>query len=163
MSGESPTRPTRLLVMPPVEVAAARWPCMSSATAPTVPNFLSSSSGGLVMAAPSWSVTTRPVSRTRYNCWRRASVEKKKGSTISRPRSRAKASGPRAGHQHVGAVFEHGARGAHRVAHVAHAGNGAGRERGAVHHGRVELVRFFVREHRAIAGIEERAVFEHLD
>src|SRR6218665_684703 len=62
MSGESPTRPTRLLVMPPVEVAAARWPCMSSATAPTVPNFLSSSNGGLVMAGPSWLGVTRPTS-----------------------------------------------------------------------------------------------------
>src|SRR3984885_10063445 len=37
MIGESPTRPWRLLVMPPVEVAAARSPLASSATAPTVP------------------------------------------------------------------------------------------------------------------------------
>ena len=35
MIGESPTRPACLNVMPPVEVAAARWPAMSSATAPT--------------------------------------------------------------------------------------------------------------------------------
>src|SRR6218665_2205900 len=118
MSGESPTRPTRLLVMPPVEVAAARWPCMSSATAPTVPNFWSSSSGGLVMAGPSWWVSARAPSRTRDR-WRRG-----------------------------GGVLEEGGGGGQGVGHVAHAGNGAGRERGAVHHGRVELVRFFVREHR---------------
>ena len=37
MMGESPTRPGRLLVMPPVEVAAARLPAPSRATAPTVP------------------------------------------------------------------------------------------------------------------------------
>src|SRR5947207_10824995 len=37
MIGESPTRPGRLLVIPPVEVAAARFPSPSSATAPTVP------------------------------------------------------------------------------------------------------------------------------
>ena len=37
MMGESPTRPQRLPVMPPVEVAAARLPSASSATAPTVP------------------------------------------------------------------------------------------------------------------------------
>ncbi len=71
--------------------------------------------------------------------------------------------GARAGQQHVRAVFEHRARGAHRAADVAHAGNGAGGERGAVHHGGVELMGFVVREHCAVARVEERAVFEHLD
>jgi hypothetical protein len=37
MMGESPTRPHRLLVSPPVDVAAARLPLRSTATAPTVP------------------------------------------------------------------------------------------------------------------------------
>ena len=37
MIGESPMRPQRLLVMPPVDVAAARLPFLSRATAPTVP------------------------------------------------------------------------------------------------------------------------------
>jgi len=37
MMGESPTRPWRLFVIPPVEVAAARSPAASNATAPTVP------------------------------------------------------------------------------------------------------------------------------
>src|SRR5260370_268403 len=37
MMGESPTRPAFLFVVPPVEVAAARLPFLSSATAPTVP------------------------------------------------------------------------------------------------------------------------------
>ena len=36
MIGESPMRPQRLFVMPPVEVAAARLPFLSRATAPTV-------------------------------------------------------------------------------------------------------------------------------
>ena len=36
MSGESPTLPTLLPVMPPVEVAAAILPFKSIATAPTV-------------------------------------------------------------------------------------------------------------------------------
>ena len=35
--GESPTRPNSLAVRPPVEVAAARLPWLSSATQPTVP------------------------------------------------------------------------------------------------------------------------------
>lgn len=39
MMEESPTLPYRLFVIPPVEVAAARLPCMSRATAPTVPIF----------------------------------------------------------------------------------------------------------------------------
>src|SRR4051812_35140857 len=46
-SGVSPTRPKRLLVIPPVLVAAARLPNRSSATAPTVPCF-SCSLGALV-------------------------------------------------------------------------------------------------------------------
>ncbi|MNY77357.1 hypothetical protein D3C86_2172290 [compost metagenome] len=37
--GESPTLPYFLFVIPPVEVAAARFPFLSSATAPTVPNL----------------------------------------------------------------------------------------------------------------------------
>jgi len=37
--GESPIRPKRLLVIPPVDVAAARLPYESRATAPTVPIF----------------------------------------------------------------------------------------------------------------------------
>ena len=35
--GESPIRPYRLLVIPPVDVPAAKLPCWSRATAPTVP------------------------------------------------------------------------------------------------------------------------------
>jgi len=34
--GESPTRPTRFAVIPPVEVPAAKFPSESSTTAPTV-------------------------------------------------------------------------------------------------------------------------------
>ena len=45
--GESPTRPNFLLVMPPVEVPAARLPIWSSATAPTVPNFSSGEAAGV--------------------------------------------------------------------------------------------------------------------
>ena len=37
--GESPIRPHCLLLIPPVEVPAAMFPNLSSATAPTVPNF----------------------------------------------------------------------------------------------------------------------------
>lgn len=41
MIGESPILPYFLLVSPPVEVAEAKLPKLSQATAPTVPNFLS--------------------------------------------------------------------------------------------------------------------------
>ena len=37
MIAVSPTRPNFLFVMPPVDVAAAKWPLRSQATAPTVP------------------------------------------------------------------------------------------------------------------------------
>jgi hypothetical protein len=43
ITGESPIRPQRLPVTPPVEVAEARWPAVSRATAPTVPYFMSTS------------------------------------------------------------------------------------------------------------------------
>ena len=57
MMGESPTRPKRLLVRPPVEVAAARLPFESSATAPTVPTVPDDLSSRL----------TAPTSVTRCN------------------------------------------------------------------------------------------------
>src|SRR5438876_2578915 len=66
MMGESPTRPRCLSVSPPVEVAAARCPAPSSATAPTVPL-----PGGL--AACSRSLSARRASSSSRS---RASVRK---------------------------------------------------------------------------------------
>lgn len=40
MQAVSPTRPTRLFVSPPVDVAQATFPALSTATAPTVPRSL---------------------------------------------------------------------------------------------------------------------------
>ena len=71
--------------------------------------------------------------------------------------------GAGAGQQHVGAVLHHRARGAHRAADAADAGDGAGAQLGAVHHGGVELVRLGAGEDGAVAGVEQRAVFQHLD
>src|SRR5690606_30429306 len=68
-SGVSPTRPQRLLVIPPVEVAVAMWPRTSSATAPTVPKYrpLRSSAASASMRsrarACSSSRRRRPVSK----------------------------------------------------------------------------------------------------
>ncbi len=82
MMGESPTRPQRLPVMPPVEVAAARLPCRSSATAPTVPKASSSFSRAM---AP----------RRLRSSWRcRAGVRKYSLGTISMPCSLANSSAP---------------------------------------------------------------------
>src|SRR5688572_19368035 len=67
MIGASPTRPYCLSVMPPVDVPAARLPALSTATAPTVPNFFSFS------MSFSW------------RAFQRRSVQKYEGSTISRP------------------------------------------------------------------------------
>ncbi len=44
MMGESPTRPRIFIIMPPVEVPAARFPYPSSATQPTVPFLFCDSS-----------------------------------------------------------------------------------------------------------------------
>lgn len=47
--GVSPTRPSILFSIPPVEVAEATFPCTSTATAPTVPIFpLRRNMGGLI-------------------------------------------------------------------------------------------------------------------
>ena len=70
--------------------------------------------------------------------------------------------GSRAYHQHMLAVLLHRARGQHRVAHAAHAGHGTGGQGGTVHHGGVQFVRGIGREHRAMAGVEQRAVLERL-
>ena len=81
MIGVSPTRPARLPVMPPVDVAAARWPCASSATAPTVPSEASSP-------------TRASPARCRSSSARRRSVVNQSFGTDSRPASAASASAP---------------------------------------------------------------------
>src|SRR5947208_4161174 len=83
MIGESPTRPNRLFVVPPVDVPAARLPLMSSATAPTVPRCLgcAADEGCSFMSSS-------------CNCFHRFSVQKYDGSTISSPTDVAKSSAP---------------------------------------------------------------------
>src|SRR3546814_2033055 len=76
MIGESPIRSQRLPVRPPVDVAAATWPSLSSATAPTVP-YLRSTSNQLIFFA------------FISSSWRRRSgVAKYSGGACSRPCSR---------------------------------------------------------------------------
>src|SRR6185436_2728059 len=76
MTGESPTRPNSLLVVPPVDVPAARLPSRSSATAPTVPYFFSS---GTLYDECSLLVSSC------CSAFQRRSVQKYDGSTISSP------------------------------------------------------------------------------
>jgi hypothetical protein len=80
MIGESPIRPTGLLVSPPVEVAAARFPPLSSATAPTVPS------------SPKLNVGWPPLAFSS-DCHRR-SVKKYSWVTRSNPRCCAYSSAP---------------------------------------------------------------------
>src|SRR5690606_26212622 len=81
--------PQCLLVMPPVEVPAARLPCASSATAPTVPSasraYSQSFSAALCSASAAFSFC---------NCCQRSSVRKYAGSTNGMPCSTANASAP---------------------------------------------------------------------
>ena len=80
--GVSPMRPHRLLVMPPVEVAAATLPEASSATAPTVPNFFSSMAPSIfpTECLSAWSSCTTSSCRART---RIASDSAIKGGTIT--------------------------------------------------------------------------------
>src|SRR5438045_3166796 len=81
MMGESPTRPYCLLLMPPVDVPAARLPSLSSATQPTVPNLCSSDSLRLVCGSPVFC----SCSSSFCSDFQRRSVQKYDGSTISSP------------------------------------------------------------------------------
>ena len=67
-SGESPTRPGCLPLLPPVEVAAAMPPPASRATAPTVPPRSSS---------------------PRSKAWRRSSVRNQASGAVTSPAWRA--------------------------------------------------------------------------
>src|SRR5258708_28309023 len=84
-------RPECLLVMPPVEVAAARLPSRSIATAPTVPNLRPLSVGAFALAArrlaASWSRATPPSSRTSSHWAWRPSVSKRAASPSTTTRS----------------------------------------------------------------------------
>ena len=75
-------RPQRLPVSPPVEVAAATWPLVSRATAPTVPYLRSTSNHDSCLA---FSVSS---------CRRRSGVANQDGSACSSPCAREKASAP---------------------------------------------------------------------
>src|ERR1044071_6652394 len=89
MIGLSPTRPGNLPVMPPVEVAAARLPCLSRATAPTVPcrraSSISVSSSGPLRRCRSNSCCS---ARQRLSVWKYSRAAK------ARPCARQKARAP---------------------------------------------------------------------
>src|SRR5437763_1729026 len=88
MIGESPMRPHRLFCVPPVEVPAARLPCWSSATAPTVPNLCSSGTSRYVCGLPF------SFDSSFCSDFHRRSVQKYFGSTISNPACFANSSAP---------------------------------------------------------------------
>ena len=138
--GESPTRPKRLSAMPPVEVAAARLPAWSSATAPTVPSL--------------------PSSFARRNWRQRSSVRKYEGSTIASPCSFANRSAPRPASR-TWRDFSITARAASTgFLTVGHARHGARPQRRPVHDRGVELVRALAREDRALARVEVRRILQ---
>ena len=67
-----------------------------------------------------------------------------------------------AGEQHVFAALEYAARRQNRIAYARHAADRTGLERAAVHDGRVEFMRAGRRVDRAMARVEERAIFEQM-
>ena len=149
MMGESPTRPTCLLVSPPVEVAAARLPARSSATAPTVP--LGSAFGGAGGA-----LAGRALHLLQF-------VLTLRGAEVFRRHQhdalfQGELLGALADQQHVRALVHHQARQIDRVLDVAYGGHRPRTRPVAVHDGGIEL-RIPVRvEHRAAAGIELRVI-----
>ena len=146
ISGESPTRPSRWPDTPPVDVAAARRPSASRATAPTVPRAPA--------ASPSLSASSASRSRSVTN-----HVSFSKAS----PAVAANSIAGGADEQHVAALGEHRARRADRVAHAAHGRHRAGGARGAVHDRRVELDAAVLGQRGAAPGVELGVVLEHDD
>ncbi len=84
MIGLSPTRPWALLLKPPVDVAAARCPWQSRATAPTVPCFSASEASRICPDAA--------LACSERNASTRRCVVKYAGSTIASPVACAKSS-----------------------------------------------------------------------
>ena len=128
-------RPRSLRMMPPVEVAAARCPSPSIATAPI-------------------------VSPAACHCDSRFSVTCQLGihaldALAVRDRLGA---GPR--EQHVGRLLHHDAREHDRVAHSAHGGHAAHGAGAPAHDRGVVLGLAALVQHRAAARVEERIVLE---
>ena len=90
MIGVSPIRPLGLPVIPPVEVAAATFPCTSRATAPTVP--IPSISWSSTESSSSVAPGRAFLSFHRFHCFCRSSVMSQVGSTGSTPCSIANSS-----------------------------------------------------------------------
>src|ERR1700722_8080785 len=76
--------------------------------------------------------------------------------------ARAEGFGAGANHHHVRRLLHHRACQAYGMTCVGDAGHRAGFEIGAVHDGRVQFVLSFRGEDRAMAGVEERIVFENI-
>ena len=121
MIGVSPTRPGSFSCMPPVEVAAARWPRASRATAPTVPTSCraaADAAGRSARRLPARALPRRHEQR----------VVVRGDPDLARERRRA-----RAGEEHVVRPLHDRARERDRVPHVLHDRDRAAAERLAVH------------------------------
>ena len=157
MIGVSPTRPGNLPVIPPVEVAAARSPRQSRATAPTVPCRRASSSSAIAGSA-------RRAKRLLQAPRHRASVAKYSGSAKIKPAcSRQKASAPSPTSRTCGecSITARAARTGFFGPKIA--GDRAGPAVAPVHHRGVHLLRAGGGEHRAASGIEQRVVLQRDD
>src|SRR5215472_1457842 len=153
ISGVSPTRPLCLLVRPPVEVAAARLPARSSATAPTVP---------MLLAAPA--ITAGAVGALGAPRLFELALARLGAEIIARHEHHTlfqrKVLGALGHQQHVRALLHHEACQLYGVLYVPYAGHRPGARPGAVHDGRVELGVTIAVEHRAAPGVELRIVLQ---
>ena len=164
MIGVSPTRPTGLLVMPPVDVAAARWPSASRATARRCRTCCAHQWGRMSQrpaAAGHHGRAARPPARPVPS----ATVPIAAASRTSRvPLAPGHGSSElvtgRAGKQQMRAVPHHCLRGQHRIAGTTQPGHGTRAQVAAVHHAGVELVRAGGGVDRALAGIEELTLLQ---
>ena len=151
MIGVSPTRPGNLPVMPPVEVAAARSPRQSRATAPTVPCRRASSSSATL---PAQSLLQGAPARLGMEIAGLGEGE----PLLAGQRQRALAD-----QQHVRRVLHDGPRRQHRVSRSEDAGDGTGPPLPPFHHRGVHFLGAGGGEHGAAAGIEQRVVLERDD
>ena len=163
MREESPTRPGALERVPPVEVPAAMWPWMSSATAPTV-SWEWAVGRELAVAAEGGVGSAGGFALLELHEAVAFAVDDELGVVDqSHAVLGGETLGTRADEVDMRRFFEHQAGGLDGVAEALDAGDAAGAEVGAVHEQGVELDAAVAGEEGAAAGVEGVVVFHDGD
>src|SRR6185437_12418326 len=176
--GESPTRPGSLPCMSPVEVAAARWPLTSRATAPTVPNrcengrafkpvlemsFGLSGPGESRIPLGSGGISLLLVRMICSNSFQLHFCEEEALRLLLKTLSLRKSVRTRADHQHILRVLHDGPRQIDRMTREMNTSDTSAFQVLAVHDGRIHFNGSVCRKGRTTSRIKQRIIFENLN